>query len=114
MLPETNNMNAVGGGTGSRPEMDWNSMDMWTTSPFAVGISELPSSQSTDAPKVYRDFEIVNMMIIGSAKNKIKSPRLIDEKTDPYCNDEFITKMIQGSKRFSSKKSSVVSGKSTC
>ena len=113
MVPDTT-INAAGGGQ-KKEEMDWNNMDMWTTSPFAVGIIELPSSTSTGAPKVYRDFEIVNMMIAGSAKNKqTKTPRLIDETTDPYCNDDFITKMIQGSKRFSKKSSSVVSGKSTC
>jgi len=105
----------AGGGGSERsepaPEMDWNNMDMWTTSPFAIGIVELPSSNAV-APKVYRDYEIVNMMITGSSKNR-KTPRLIDEKSDPYCNDDFITKMIEGSKNFP-KKVLIKSGKTTC
>ena len=102
----------VGGGakTTPAPEMDWNSMDMWTTSPFAIGIVELPSLVQ---PKVYRDWEIVNMMVAGSAKNKSKTPRLIDEKHDPYCNDEFIRKMIEGSKNFP-KNVLIKSAKTTC
>ena len=102
-----------GGGTGETrpaPEMDWNSMDMWTTSPFVIGIVELPSSNAV-APKVYRDYEIVNMMITGSAKNR-KTPRLVDENNDPYCNDDFITKMIEGSKNFP-KNVLIKSGKTT-
>ena len=88
-----------GAGTNPAPEMDWSNMDMWTTSPFTIGIVELPSS-NPEAPKVYRDFEIVNMMIAGSAKNRSKTPRLIDEKKCPFCTDDFITKMIEGSKYF--------------
>ena len=99
---------------GVRPaDMDWNSMEMWTTSPFAVDY-KLNSSTKTGETKVYRDYEIVNMMIQGSAKKK-KPPRLFDETKDPYSNDEFITKMVQGSKRFRTKGLLLSSsGKTSC
>lgn len=73
--------------------MDWNDMDMWTTSPFEQKAQE--PATSPEGVKEY-DYEIINRMLAGSATMKQLKPTWALNPADDDA--ELISKMIMGSK----------------
>ena len=85
--------------------MDFNNMDMWTTSPFEQPASQGPARTSTVGTMEY-DYEIINRMIAGSAMAKKMQPTwAINPEDDDAA---LISKMILGSKHHNNKESPLI------